>query len=89
MGVHFTHADNVYAFHVFEFTDPNNYSSIRRVKQVNFIVDQSLAITLENVKQISKDSPNLKDTITFPQADSLTRVWTCCSIYGLLKINLN
>lgn len=74
LPVYLTHADNVYAFHVFEFTEPNNYSSIRRVKQVNFIVDQSLAITLENVKQISKDSPNLKDTITFPQADSLTRV---------------
>lgn len=72
--VYLTHADNIYAFHIFEFTDLNNYSSIQRIKQVNFIVDQSLDINLENVKQYSKVSPNLNDTVMFPQADSFTRV---------------
>lgn len=74
MPVFFTHADNIYAFHIFEFTDLTNYSSIRKVSQLNFIIDETLNITLDSVKQISNNSPNLEDTITFPQADSFTRV---------------
>ncbi|MDE7512355.1 type II restriction enzyme [Pediococcus pentosaceus] len=74
MPVFFTYADNIFAFHIFEFTDLTNYSSIHKIKQLNFIIDQELDITLDNVKQISNSSPNLEDPITFPQADSFTRV---------------
>ncbi|MBU7455858.1 type II restriction enzyme [Leuconostoc fallax] len=74
LPIYFTHADDIYAFHIFEFTDPNNYSSLKLVKQVNFIIDQNLDITIQEVKKISEDSSNTQINIAFPQADIFTRV---------------
>lgn len=76
--IYFTHADDIYAFHIFTFTDENNYSSIKKVKQINFIVDQNLDISVEELKTISSNSRCLpepkKGDSTYPQADNFTRV---------------
>ncbi|WEV54673.1 hypothetical protein OZX65_00980 [Leuconostocaceae bacterium ESL0723] len=76
MPIYFTHADNIYGFHIFEFEEPDNYSSITKVKQLNFIIDEELDLRLDDVLAISKASPNIEDdtVIPFPQADSFTRV---------------
>lgn len=74
--IYFTHADDVFGFHIFEFKNAKNYSSLKKIKQINFILDEELDISLENIKQISRDSPNEKETVSppYPQADSFSRV---------------
>ncbi|KRN75658.1 hypothetical protein IV73_GL000150 [Weissella kandleri] len=76
LPIYFTHADDIYGFHIFEFKDINNYSSIKKVKQLNFIIDENLEIHLDDVKYISKNSPNNDEpnNIPFPQADNFTRI---------------
>lgn len=71
-----TYADNIFAFHIFGFKKPNDYSSITQIKQINFIIDENLDITLENVKKINSESLNIEEPsdIPYPQADNLTRV---------------
>ncbi|MBA5973405.1 hypothetical protein H2O60_09730 [Leuconostoc mesenteroides] len=78
MPIYFTHADDIYAFHIFEFTDINNYSSMKKVKQVNFIVDQNLDISIDELKYISSNSKCFpepeKGNGTYPQANNFTRI---------------
>lgn len=76
MPIYFTHADDVYGFHIFEFPEKNNYSSIKKIKQINFIIDEDLNITIESVKKISMDSRNEMEptTVPYPQADNFTKV---------------
>lgn len=72
--IFFTHADDIYSFYIFKFKDTNNYSSIEFKDQISFIVDTNLNINLDEVKQISHDSPNNDNKEPFPQADNFTRV---------------
>ncbi|MGQ2226279.1 type II restriction enzyme [Fructobacillus fructosus] len=73
--IYMTHVDDIYSFHVFEFTESDNYSSIRKIKQFDFIVDNELDINIDELKIISGQSQMIKvDGIPFPQADSFTRI---------------
>lgn len=73
--IFFTHADDIYSFHIYKFNQLYNYSSIEKVKQVSFIIDQVLDIELSTVKEISDASANKKITnVTFPQADSFSNL---------------
>lgn len=75
MPIYFTYSDGIYAFHIFEFTDTMNYGSIKKIKQLNFIVDENLDISIDDIISISNSSPEevVKD-VPFPQADNFTRV---------------
>lgn len=74
--LYFTYADEIYTFYRYEFTDLNNYSSIKRVKQYSFILDHTLSLNLDVVKQISAQSPmNAEsDEVSFPQANTFQTV---------------
>lgn len=74
--VFFTYADDIFSFHVYEFTDIMNYSSIKKVDQINFILNDSLDLNLEEVKQISARTKIIEEPedVPFPQADTFTRV---------------
>lgn len=75
LPIFFTHADDIYTFHVFRFTDMNNYSSIRKIDQKSFIVDKYLDISMDDLKEILNNSKELiEDQVPFPQANSLTRM---------------
>ena len=77
MPIYFTHSDGIYAFHVSEFTELNNYSSINKVQQINFIVDQYLDLSIEDVMRLAKQIPIVKsddNNVQFPQADNFNRV---------------
>lgn len=77
MPIYFTHSDGIYAFHIFEFTELNNYSSINKVQQINFIVDQYLDISIQVIMQLAKQIPIVKsndNNVQFPQADNFNRV---------------
>ncbi|HAQ4684781.1 TPA: hypothetical protein IXS24_002563 [Enterococcus faecium] len=74
--VFFTYADDIFSFHVYKFTDTMNYSSIKKVEQINFILDDSLDLNLEEVKQISATVKEVEEpkNVPFPQADTFTRI---------------
>ncbi|KAA8455637.1 type II restriction enzyme [Weissella paramesenteroides] len=77
MPIYFTHSDGIYAFHIFEFTELNNYSSINKVQQINFIVDHYLDISIADIMQLAKQIPIVKsndNNVQFPQADNFNRV---------------
>lgn len=74
--VFFTYADDIFSFHVFKFTDIMNYSSIKKVEQINFILNDSLDLNLEEVKKISATAKEVEEpkNVPFPQADTFTRI---------------
>lgn len=73
---YFTYADEVYNFYQYEFTDYNNYSSIKAVQQFSFIVDRALNLNIDVVKEISAKSPMFPETSDFPypQANTFSMV---------------
>lgn len=74
--VFFTYADDIFAFHIFKFTDIMNYSSIEKVEQINFILNDSLDLNLDEVKRISATVKEVEEpkNVPFPQADTFTRI---------------
>ncbi|EGO8145128.1 hypothetical protein FAE06_002655 [Enterococcus faecalis] len=74
--VFFTYADDIFSFHVYKFTDTMNYSSIKKVEQINFILNDSLDLNLEEVKRISATVKEVEEpkNVPFPQADTFTRI---------------
>lgn len=74
--VFFTYVDDIFSFHVYKFTDIFNYSSIKEVDQINYILNDSLDIDLDTVKKISKQVTPLAEPIgvPFPQADNFSRI---------------
>lgn len=75
LPIYFTHADGIYAFHIFDFVDENNYGSLKKIKQLNYIVDEYLDISMDDIMNISDRGGNLiVDSAPFPQADNFTRV---------------
>ncbi|MEX1409177.1 hypothetical protein AB3H99_03955 [Enterococcus sp. GC33] len=74
--VFFTYADDIFSFHVYKFTDTMNYSSIKKVEQINFILNDSLDLNLEEVKRISAIVKEVEEpkNVPFPQADTFTRI---------------
>lgn len=74
--VFFTYADDIFAFHIFKFTDIMNYSSIEKVEQINFILNDSLDLNLDEVKRISATVKEVEEpkNVPFPQADTFSRI---------------
>lgn len=75
--IFFTYAENIFSFHIYDFEESNNYSSIKRVKQMNFVLEDDIDIELEDIQRISSTvSPKVvnENKIPFPQADNFLRV---------------
>ncbi|MCJ0593295.1 hypothetical protein MMJ50_11520 [Enterococcus cecorum] len=74
--VFFTYADDIFSFHVFKFNDIMNYSSIEKVEQINFILNDSLDLNLDEVKRISATVKEVEEpkNVPFPQADTFSRI---------------
>ncbi|WP_125544567.1 type II restriction enzyme [Levilactobacillus lindianensis] len=72
--IYFTYVDQIYAFHIYEFTDPMNYSSIHEVRQVNFVLNTTWGTPVAVALEIAAQSPNLPEQGIYPQANSFSRV---------------
>lgn len=74
--IFFTYADDIFSFHTFKFENINEYTSIKRVNQLNFILNDTLDLNLEEVKKISYNSLQVEEPhhVPFPQADNFTRI---------------
>lgn len=75
MPIFFTYADDIFSFHIYEFVDPFNYSSINKVGQMDFVLNETLDITHQEVDYISNTVNYVSEESTiFPQANNFTRV---------------
>lgn len=76
--IFFTYAENIFSFHVYRFNEVNNYSSIERVKQVDYILDTNVNITLSEIQQLMNLSTfgQLGEDldVPFPQANNFLRI---------------
>src|SRR5699024_5920081 len=74
--VFFTYADDIFSFHIYKFTDTFIYSSIKEVNQIHYILNDSLNIDLDTIKEISNQVTPLVETnnVPFPQADNFSRI---------------
>ncbi|EJO7700312.1 hypothetical protein IV75_GL001621 [Carnobacterium maltaromaticum] len=76
MPVFFTYAEGTFSFHIYDFIQVNNYSSIKRIKQLDFVLENDVDIELEEISKINNDVilKKIDGYIPFPQADNFIRV---------------
>lgn len=74
--VFFTLADDIYSFHVYEFLDDLNYSSIRKIDQISFILNDKLDLSVDDLIEISSKTEQVEEPrgVPFPQANNFARI---------------
>lgn len=76
--IFFTYAENIFSFHIYQFNEDDNYSSIERVKQVDYILDTNQNITISHIRSLMNSSEfgKLDENLEtpFPQANNFLRV---------------
>lgn len=66
-------SNGVFYLYQYEFTSPNNYNSLRLVKQKNYII--SPEISLNDIQNILQNVPICEEpALAFPQANSMPRI---------------
>lgn len=66
-------SNGIFNLYQYQFDDPQNYNSLRLVKQKNYII--ATEICLSDVENLLKTVPQVKEPeISFPQADSMSRI---------------
>lgn len=74
------YSNGIYRLYEYEFTDPDNYSSIALVRQRNYSVEDT-AITADDIQQVLRNAVRENEQqIPFPQADSFERVINICEL---------
>lgn len=83
------YSNGIYRIYEYEFTDPNNYSSISLVKQKNYAIEDT-AITVDDIQQVLQNSVRQNEPqIPFPQADSFKRVINICELLSDRDLSRN
>jgi len=74
--IFFTYTDEIFSFHIYRFNDLIDYSSIEKVNQIDFVLNETIDITMEEIISIAKRSKYnyVEENTTFPQADTFVRV---------------
>ena len=81
------YSNGIYRVYEYEFTDPENYSSISLVKQKNYSIEDT-SIDVRDIQDIlNKCNSSDEPPIPFPQADIFDRVINLCEL--LYERNLN
>lgn len=87
--IYLQYDSGIYNFSIFNFKDPENYSSIELINRQNYMLGQE-TISIGDIINISKNVPSVKEPTkaecVFPQADSLQKVM---DIINLLQTKNN
>ena len=76
-------SNGIFNLYQYEFSDPQNYSSLKLIKQKNYMI--ATEITLMDIENLLNRMPETQEAnITFPQADTISRV---INLVELLKDN--
>lgn len=76
-------SNGIFNLYQYEFSDPQNYSSLKLIKQKNYMI--ATEITLMDIENLLNRMPETQEAdIPFPQADTISRV---INLVELLKDN--
>lgn len=74
------YSNGIYSFYEYKFDDIHNYNSLKLVKQKNYVIED-IDITLQDIINIYDNTEILDEPkISFPQADSFSRVINLCEL---------
>lgn len=81
------YSNGIYRLYEYAFENPNNYSSLRLVKQRNYSVEDT-AIAVSDIQAVL-DSAIIKEEpkIPFPQADKFERVINLCELVSAQELS--
>lgn len=66
-------SNGIFNLYQYQFDDPQNYNSLRLVKQKNYVIATN--ICLSDIENLLKTVPEVQESeISFPQADSMSRI---------------
>lgn len=83
------YSNGIYRIYEYEFTDPNNYSSIALVQQRNYAVEDT-AITTDDIQQVLHSVVRVAEPqLPFPQADTFERVINICELLNDQDLSRN
>lgn len=83
------YSNGIYHIYEYEFTDPNNYSSIALVQQRNYSVEDT-TITTEDIRQVLCSTVHESEPqLPFPQADTFDRVINICELLNGQDLSRN
>lgn len=83
------YSNGIYHIYEYEFTDPNNYSSIALIQQRNYTVED-MSITAEDIQQVIYSTTRESEPqLPFPQADSFGRVINICELLNDQNLSRN
>ncbi len=72
--VFMTYSNNIFSFFIYDFTEEDNYNSIKLIEQKHYVIEPE-EINIEDVKDILKSTElEQEPKIPFPQADKFERV---------------
>lgn len=76
LPIFFTYVDDIFSFHIYKFENINEFTSLKKINQINFILNNSLDLNLEDIKKISASSKQkiYSGSAPFPQADNFSRI---------------
>ena len=76
--IYFVYSNSIFHFFEYAFDDPNNYNSLRLLKQRNYSLE-SVSINTEEVTNILNSVKIVPEPeMPFPQADSFNRIVNMC-----------
>lgn len=83
------YSNGIYRIYEYEFTDPNNYSSIALVQQRNYTVEDT-TITTDDIQQVLHSVVRVAEPqLPFPQADTFERVINICELLNDQDLSRN
>lgn len=83
------YSNGIYRIYEYEFTAPNNYSSIALVQQRNYTVEDT-TITTDDIQQVLHSVVRVAEPqLPFPQADTFERVINICELLNDQDLSRN
>lgn len=81
------YSNGIYRLYEYTFEDPNNYCSIRLVKQKNYSIEDT-AISISDIQAVLEETPLVNEPqIPFPQADKFERIINLCELVSTQELS--
>lgn len=81
------YSNGIYSLFEYTFEDPNNYSSLRLVKQRNYSVENT-AISVADIQSVLENAAIVDEPkIPFPQADKFERIINLCELVSAQELS--
>lgn len=87
--VFLVYSNGIYRLYEYQFTDPNNYSSLQLIKQKNYSIEDT-SISIMDIQNVLNEVSVIEEPeIAFPQADSFERVINLCELLKEQELSRN